>query len=59
VVDAVVSAAVGKDIIRTEGEDGTQVFSVGPFDSKEAADSLVRTVSGMMDGKVVCEQVMN
>ena len=58
VVEAVVSAAVGKDIIRTEGEDGTQVFSVGPFDSKEAADSLVRTVSEMMDGKVVCEPVM-
>lgn len=59
VIDTVTTAAVGKDIIRTEGEDGTQVFTVGPFDSKEAADRLVETVRGMMAGKVVCEPIMN
>lgn len=59
VAEAVLSAAVGKDIIRSEGEDGTQVFTVGPFDSKEDADTIVRTVKGMMSGKVVCEPIMN
>jgi hypothetical protein len=57
VVDAIVSAAVGKDIIRSESADGTQVFTVGPFDSKEDADALVETVEGMMPGKVVCEPI--
>ena len=57
VVDVVTSAAMGKDIIRTESEDGTQVFSVGPFDSKESADSLVAALQGVLAGKVVCEPV--
>lgn len=57
VVETVASAAVGKDIIRTETEDGTQIFSVGPFDSKDEADSLVAALEGIMNGKVVCEPV--
>ena len=57
VVEIVASAAMGKDIIRTEAEDGTQVFSVGPFDSKEAADSLVSALEGVLMGKIVCEPV--
>ena len=57
VVETVTSAAVGKDIIRTETEDGTQVYSVGPFDSKEAAESLVMVLRGILVGKVVCEPV--
>ena len=59
VVEVVLSAAVGKDLIRTEGEDGTQVFSVGPFDSKEAADTLVQKIKVLMDGKVVCEPIIH
>lgn len=59
VIDTVTASAVGKDIIRTEAEDGTQVFTVGPFDSREAADALVEAVSRMMAGKVLCEPVMN
>ena len=57
VAEIVAAAAVGKDIIRAESEDGTQVFSVGPFDSKEAADSLVSALEAVLAGKVVCESV--
>lgn len=59
VADLIISTAVGKDIIRTEGEDGTQVFTVGPFDAREEADALVGTLMGMMSGKVVCEPIIN
>ena len=59
VVDIIISSAVGKDIIRTEAEDGTQVFTVGPFDSKHEADALVETIKGIMSGNVVCELIMN
>ena len=57
VVETVTSAALGKDIIRTEAEDGTQVFTVGPFDSKESADSLVAVLKGVLIGKAVCEPI--
>lgn len=59
VIEALVAAAVGKDIIRTESEDGTQIFTVGPFDVKADADALVETISGMMSGSIVCEPVNN
>jgi hypothetical protein len=59
VVDIIISSAVGKDIIRTEAEDGTQVFTVGPFDSRHEADALVETIKGIMSGNVVCELIMN
>ena len=57
VVETVTSAAIGKDIIRTEGEDGTQIFTVGPFDSKESADSLVAALKGILVGKAMCEPI--
>lgn len=57
VAEAVASAAVGKDIIRTETEDGTQIFTVGPFDSKADADSLVAALEDIMVGKIVCEPI--
>lgn len=59
VAEIIGSAAVGKDIIRSEAEDGTQIFTVGPFDSKSSADSLVSEILGMMTGKVMAEPVMN
>lgn len=59
VVDRIMSEAIGKDIIRSEGEDGTQVFTVGPFDSKESADALVEIIRGVMNGKVICEAIIN
>ena len=57
VVEIVTSAALGKDIIRTEAEDGTQVFTVGPFDSKESAESLVESLKGILIGKAACEPI--
>ena len=59
VVDTLTTVAVGKDIIRSEGEDGTQVFTVGPFDSKSTADAVVDFIRNMMEGKVVCESLIN
>lgn len=59
VVDTLTTVAVGKDIIRSEGEDGTQVFTVGPFDSKSTADAVVDFIRNMMAGKVVCESLIN
>lgn len=59
VVETLHEAAMGKDIIRTESEDGTQIFTVGPFDVKADADALVETLSEMMSGSVVCEPVNN
>ena len=56
-VDIINSAAYGKDLIRTEQEDGTQVFTVGPFDSKEGADALVEALRYAVNGKVVCEPI--
>ena len=57
VAETLASVAVGKDIIRSEAEDGTQVFSVGPFDSKENADAIVAALKGVMNGKVLCEPI--
>ena len=57
VSDTVASIAVGKDIIRTEAEDGTQVFTVGPFDSRESADALVNALNGILTGRVICESI--
>jgi hypothetical protein len=57
VVETISVTAVGKDIIRTEAEDGTQIFTVGPFDSKADAESLVDRLNDVMPGKVVCEPI--
>jgi hypothetical protein len=56
-VETISVTAVGKDIIRTEAEDGTQIFTVGPFDSKADAESLVDRLNDIMPGKVVCEPI--
>jgi hypothetical protein len=39
--------AAGKDIARSETEDGTIIFMVGPFADKAQADSLVEFVKAM------------
>lgn len=57
VMEIVSSEAFGKDILRTEEEDGTQVYTIGPFDSKEKAEALVTTLSKIMRGNVVCKPV--
>ena len=59
VVEGMVRLAMGKDIARIETEDGTQVFTVGPFDSKAKAEELVEYVSDKVSGKVTCEMLGN
>lgn len=57
VVEGMVRLAMGKDIARIETEDGTQVFIVGPFDSKAKAEELAKYVSDNVSGKVTCEML--
>ena len=51
--------AVGKDIKRTELEDGTLVFSVGPFDNQAEADEVVTAVQEIIQGSVVCKSLLD
>ena len=55
VSEAIAVRAIGKDLMRTEASDGTLVFSVGPFDTKEQADSLVEFLKDKVEGKVSCD----
>lgn len=59
VVEGMVRLAMGKDIARIEAEDGTLVFSVGPFDNKAKADELAAYVRAKIVGKVTCEMLGN
>ena len=59
VVEGMVRLAMGKDIARIEAEDGTLVFSVGPFDNKAKAEELAAYVRGKIVGKVTCEMLGN
>ena len=59
VVEGMIRMAMGKDIARVEAEDGTQVFIVGPFDSKANAEELAEYVRGRVSGKVTCEMLGN
>lgn len=52
VVQTINSMAIGKDIKRTESEDGTQIFSVGPFDDKEVVDRIISVIKDQMRGTV-------
>lgn len=59
VVEGMIRLAMGKDIARIETEDGTQVFTVGPFDSKAKAEELAEYVRSNVSGKVTCEMLGN
>ena len=59
VVEGMVRLAMGKDIARIEAEDGTLVFSVGPFDNKDKAEELATYVRSKIVGKVTCEMLGN
>ena len=59
VVEGMVRLAMGKDIARIEAEDGTLVFSVGPFDNKDKAEELATYVRTKIVGKVTCEMLGN
>lgn len=58
-VDVVTARAIGKDIKRSEAEDGTLVFSVGPFDDGEAAEELTEVIRNMVTGSVECKSISN
>lgn len=62
VLDDVVTAgirqhAAGKDIARTEAEDGTITFVVGPFDVKADADALAEFINASGASEVSAEVV--
>lgn len=59
VVEGMIRLAMGKDIVRIETEDGTQVFIIGPFDGKAKAEELVEYVRDRVVGKVTCEMLGN
>ena len=59
VVEIINNIAVGKDIKRAEAEDGTQTFSVGPFDTQAAADELMSAIQGKVQGVVVSRSVLD
>jgi hypothetical protein len=58
-VETINNIAVGKDIKRSESEDGTQIFSVGPFDSQEAADELVSAIKDKVSGTVMSRSLLD
>ena len=47
----------GKDIARTESEDGTIYFVIGPYSKKEEADKLADFIGAMGIGEVTCNIV--
>lgn len=49
--------AAGKDIARTEAEDGTITFVVGPFDVKADADALAEFINASGSSEVSAEVV--
>ena len=51
--------AAGKDIARSEAEDGTIIFMVGPFTDKAQADELVAAVMEMGISDVSVHEVAN
>lgn len=59
VVDIIINSAIGKDIKRSESSDGTQVFSIGPFDSPADTDQLISILKGKVQGIVVCKSLVD
>ncbi len=44
------SQAAGKELSRATNDDGSYLYSIGNFDSKEAADSLCRAINAVSQG---------
>jgi hypothetical protein len=59
VAELIDSLAIGKDIKRAELEDGTQVFSVGPFDNQAEADGVMSAVKEKLHGSVECKSLLD
>ena len=63
-LDAVVSDGIrqqaeGKDIARSETDDGRPAYVIGPFADKAKADSLVEFIKAMGIAEVSCEPIVN
>ncbi len=59
VVEAIRQHASGKDIARSEGDDGTITYSIGPFDDEAQAMAVSEFANAMGLGKVSCLPVVN
>ncbi len=59
IADGIRQMASGRDMARSEGEDGTISYIVGPFDSKSKADAVVDFVRAMGIDEVSCIPVVN
>lgn len=57
IVDGIVTRAIGKDLVRHEAGDGTQIFVIGPFDNKDNAEELADYIRTTVSGNVSCELV--
>lgn len=57
IVDGIVTRAIGKDIVRHEAGDGTQIFVIGPFDNKGNAEELADYIRQTVSGNISCELV--
>ena len=57
--DGIRQQSGGKDIARTELEDGTLVYMIGPFTDKAKAEELVAFVKAMGDAEVFAEEINN
>ncbi len=57
VLDAIRAVAIGKEITRTAKDDGTRVYKVGPFDSKDEAGEMITLIRKLVSGKVECESI--
>ena len=55
--DGIRQQSGGKDIARTELEDGTLVYMIGPFADKATAEALVDFVKAMGDIQVFAEEI--
>lgn len=49
----------GKDIARSETEDGRAAYIVGPFSNKDQADTLVNFVKAMIEAEVHISEINN
>lgn len=59
VVEVIINSAIGKDIKRSESEDGTQIFSVGPFDNEAEAEGIISAIKDKVQGLVVCKSLVD
>ena len=57
IVGGIRQQSQGKDLVRTEKEDGTKVYVVGPFADKEAAEDLAGFIRAMGTSGATCVEL--